>query len=256
MSQGVTGEADSSDSLNHLKADRASGPQKPRSIVPVYLCSQVPVKPYESLIDNPLIEGVKVSELRSTRSGLVNDVYIRRHWKDWKVGSVDLERLDGLHWGQISGGVQRVSPRPYIYGYVTCTEIEGEIAHSGVHGPCPHSIKVCVVPSDNGKEIWKKLIEIAGPEPACLRYKAVSHAELIVQALVTGSVHQAIITKGDLFIINPRKMPAIAEVCNQTASARSKRLKFLIMKRMESHQEFEQTRYRNMLAYKRRALET
>jgi len=184
----------------------------------------------------------------------VNDVSIRRHWNDWKIGSVALERLYDLHWGQISGGVQRVAPRPYIYGYVTCTEIEGDIAHSGVHGPCPHRIKVCVLQRDNDKETWDKVIEIVGPEPFFERYKADSHAELIVQALVTGSVHPAIITKGDLFIINPRKIPAIAEAFSQTAGARSKRLKFLITKRMESHPEFEKTRYRNMFAYKRRAL--
>src|SRR5262249_35354697 len=52
----------------------------------------------------------------------------------------------------------------FIHGYVLCSDVEGGIAHSCRHGSGPHNIKVCVVKKDN-KDVWPKLVEIAGPKP-------------------------------------------------------------------------------------------
>jgi hypothetical protein len=82
----------------------------------------------------------------------MDEVYIRRQWNDWRIGKVRLDKLDGLRWDWLSGGVQAPCPQPFIHGYVSCADIEGDIAHSGTHGPCPHRIKVCVVKKDNNKE--------------------------------------------------------------------------------------------------------
>ena len=34
------------------------------------------------------------------------------------------------------------------------------------HGPGPHNIKVCLVKKDNSKEVWNRVLELAGPRPA------------------------------------------------------------------------------------------
>ena len=44
-------------------------------------------------------------------------------------------------------------------------KIEGEIGHSCRHGNGPHWIKVCIVKKDQDPEVWKKILEIAGPKP-------------------------------------------------------------------------------------------
>lgn len=73
--------------------------------------------------------------------------------------------LGGVHWSSVSGGVMRPSPRPFLHAYVNCQGMEeGEIAHSGVHGPCPHRIKVCIVKKDNDQAVIARLIATAGPQ--------------------------------------------------------------------------------------------
>ena len=90
---------------------------------------------------------------------------IRRQWKDWQIGSVEFDKIENLRWDWSSGGVRATSTQPFIHGYVKCTDVEGEIAHSCEHGEAPHRIKVCVVKKDNGSKVWKRLLDIAGPKP-------------------------------------------------------------------------------------------
>ena len=92
-------------------------------------------------------------------------VFIRRQWNDWRVAKVELNKIQNLHWDIISGGVHAVCPQPFVHGYVLCTDIIGEIAHSGMHGPCPHSIKVCIVKKDNNPKIWQEILKKVGPKP-------------------------------------------------------------------------------------------
>ena len=92
-------------------------------------------------------------------------VSIRRQWNDYRVAETDFDNLDSFHWSDVSGGVFRKSPQPFIHAYVHCDQIDGEIAHSGTHGPCPHNIKVCIVKKDNSIQTWEKVLEIAGPKP-------------------------------------------------------------------------------------------
>ena len=90
------------------------------------------------------------------------DVVVRRQWNDWQKGKVLLEKLENLHWSRLSGGTQTRAPQPFIHGYALYTDIEGEIAHSCLHGEGPHRIKVCVVRKDNNKEVLRRLLEIVG----------------------------------------------------------------------------------------------
>ena len=64
----------------------------------------------------------------------------------------------------MAGGTQIESRKPFIYGYVWCDKVRGDIAHSCIHGPPPHNIKVCLMKRDNSREIWNRLIQIAGPD--------------------------------------------------------------------------------------------
>jgi hypothetical protein len=50
-------------------------------------------------------------------------VYVRRHWSDWSVGTVRLSSINGLHMDDVSGGVMKAAPRPFLHGYILCTEI-------------------------------------------------------------------------------------------------------------------------------------
>lgn len=89
-------------------------------------------------------------------------VIVRRHWNDWRKAKVRVTDLTGVHWDVKSGGVGSFSPRPMVYGYVSCDRImEGELAHSCSHGPAPHSIKVVVVKKDNPSSLVRRLRALA-----------------------------------------------------------------------------------------------
>ena len=92
-------------------------------------------------------------------------VYIRRQWDDWRIASVPLGALSGLAWDDVSGGVYSKAPQPFIHGYVRCSDVVGDIAHSCQHGPGPHRIKVCIVKKDNDPEVFARLLKIVGPKP-------------------------------------------------------------------------------------------
>ena len=97
-------------------------------------------------------------------------VVVRRQWNDWRQAKVKFSALDGIRWDRISGGVGAPAPQPFIHGYIWPDAIvEGEVAYSGRHQY--NTIKVCVVKKDNSREIFAKLVEIAGPKPGKARRK-------------------------------------------------------------------------------------
>lgn len=84
-----------------------------------------------------------------------------------------LSAFENPHWDTISGGIQTTMfNQPFIYGYVQCTgAVKGEVAHSGVHGRCPHRIKVCALKQDNDEAVYNTLLKMAGPRPKANRAK-------------------------------------------------------------------------------------
>lgn len=93
-------------------------------------------------------------------------VRVRRQWSDDRVGSVPRAGLANVHWDTVSGGVRAHSPWPFLHGYISCDSlVDGEVSHSGVHGPCPHRIKVCVVKKDNPGPVYAELEAQAGTKP-------------------------------------------------------------------------------------------
>jgi len=86
-------------------------------------------------------------------------VTVRRKWNDWKEARYRLCDIEGLHWTDVSGGVNASAPRAFIRGYVWCDEmIDGELAHSCRHGQGPHRIKVCLLKKAN-ESVWPKVLE-------------------------------------------------------------------------------------------------
>jgi len=93
-------------------------------------------------------------------------VRVRRQWDDQRIGAVRWSELSNVHWDSVSGGTQAQSPEPYIHAFVWCNKVKGTIAHSCIHGPGPHNIKVCLVKKDNSKAVWNRMLKLAGPRPA------------------------------------------------------------------------------------------
>jgi hypothetical protein len=90
------------------------------------------------------------------------EVGLRRHWNDRQKAVYRLADVTGLHWSAVAGGHGGPSPRPMVYGYVSCEGAQsGELAHSGVHGPCPHRIKACVVAKDNAAAVVRYVRQLA-----------------------------------------------------------------------------------------------
>lgn len=181
-------------------------------------------------------------------------VRIRRQFNDSKIGTVDFLCLSGFKWDYISGGVQSFAPQPFIHAYVWCDAIEGDFSHSGIHGPCPHNIKVVIVKKDNTPEVWQKILKEAGPRPEIRRskpYKADKDAGEIVKAIVEGDDHPAIEIRRGLCVIKTKKISRVHDSTDSTASSRRKRLKFKIQELMASHPEFEEAPYGRYLAYKK-----
>ena len=92
-------------------------------------------------------------------------VQVRRDWNDHRIGTVRWSDLRSPRWDSISGGEQNRTPQPFIHAFVWCDVVEGDIAHSCIHGPPPHDIKVCLVKKDNQSDVWSRLSEIVGPKP-------------------------------------------------------------------------------------------
>jgi hypothetical protein len=88
-------------------------------------------------------------------------VWVRRQWNDWRHAAYRMADLDGLHWSNMSGGIQQRANRDYLHAYVWCDGmIAGELAHSCRHGQGPHRIKVCITKVDNKKN-WKEIERVA-----------------------------------------------------------------------------------------------
>ena len=92
-------------------------------------------------------------------------VRVRRDWDDCRIGTVRWSDLGNPRWDMVSGGTQTRTPEPFVHGYVMCDRVRGDIAHSCIHGPGPHNIKVCIVEKDNSRQVWDYLMKIVGSKP-------------------------------------------------------------------------------------------
>ena len=91
-------------------------------------------------------------------------VYVRRDWNDRGVGRVRWPDLHDTRWDSVSGGAQIENPLPLLHAYVWCDKVRGTIGHSCAHGRGPHHIKVCMLREDNSRRVWRRLLDLAGPD--------------------------------------------------------------------------------------------
>ena len=98
-------------------------------------------------------------------------VHIRRDWNDRQIGKVRWSDLENARWDNVAGGTQIESRRPFVYAYVWCNRVQGDIAHSCSHGPPPHNIKVCIMKQDNSRDVWKRISKIVGPEKSVRKHR-------------------------------------------------------------------------------------
>ena len=125
-------------------------------------------------------------------------MWLRRHPTDREKAKYALSDLESPHWDVVSGGRQAPTPQPFVFGYVSCDgALEGEVAHSGSHGPCPHRIKVCVVAKDNSKAIFDSIRRQAGKKPR-MSTNAMRALEAITAAGPAGITNQALMSKASL----------------------------------------------------------
>jgi ribosomal protein L17 len=181
----------------------------------------------------------------------INDdsiIYARRQPTDRNIGSVYYKDLEGFHWGMITGGTGIRTSNLHLFAYMQCDKvIDGEISHSGIHGPCPHRIKVCILKTDN-PETFKDLelqykkaeygyIQINKAKP----YKVEKDGSEIITALENDLPHVSVSKKGNVYLINPRKIKELVNSgSNATIAQRSKRLR----KYVESH--IDRTKFERM----------
>ena len=100
---------------------------------------------------------------------MIDLVKVRRQPHDWRTPIYRVEDFDGIHWDCVTGGMQLELPHLASCAYVLCNEmIEGEPAHSCLHGPPPHTIKVVIPKSINDPRLWAKLAGEEYKEPKAL----------------------------------------------------------------------------------------
>ncbi len=172
------------------------------------------------------------------------------------MGSAARRDLSGIGWDSISGGIHKRTPYLSLYALVSCERVIGSIDHSGTHGPHPHSIKVCILKTDNNDDIYEALSAIVGVKPPLQtnRFYAKPVAKMIVDAMLNEGEHPGVQRIGDLMVIMPRRIPELVSPYEVTTAGRSKSLRMIIARMMLDKKSFVKTKYRNGLAYRRRPL--
>ena len=187
-------------------------------------------------------------------------VRIRRQFSDYRIGEIHYGGLNGICWDNISGGVYDIAPQPFIHAYVLCNEVKGDIAHSCQHGPPPHNIKIVILKKDNTQEIYKRLLESAGPRPIISRakpYRANADVKEICNALLQGEEHPAIEIKnhkthGKIFVIKPKNIKRLTETGTEnTIRSRAKKVKSEVKATISKYSNFIHVQYGYWPSYKK-----
>jgi len=93
-------------------------------------------------------------------------VLARRQWNDCGIAAFQLDDVSGLHWSQITEGVNSRSPVPTIHGYVSRGAIQGgQLTRFCCYDKEPHDLEVCLTENDNSPAMFKELTRRAGPKP-------------------------------------------------------------------------------------------
>ncbi|HEX2173250.1 MAG TPA: hypothetical protein VHL09_12485 [Dehalococcoidia bacterium] len=92
-------------------------------------------------------------------------IWVRRQANDWRLAKYRLEDVSHIHWDRVKTG-PKTPPQQMLTGLVSCeAAIEGEISHTGSHGPHPHEIKIHIIKKDNDAKVYARLLQQVGSAP-------------------------------------------------------------------------------------------
>ena len=175
-------------------------------------------------------------------------VRVARQWNDYRIDEVDAPTLRGPHWSDVSGGVGAPAPHPFLYAYVSCDRVPN-VGHSGIHGPCPHEIKVCIIKAGSDHAAYAALADVAGPRPKRVD-EARETARQILTALSKCLPHEAIVKLDDgrTVIVGARAFPHDRGF---RLSRRVKRFHRIVAQEIAEVGYIPAGRYRNAPAYRK-----
>lgn len=104
-------------------------------------------------------------------------IMIARQPADWQTMKVSLNDLEGIHWDNITGGIQIRTTHECIMAYTRSEEIIKNVACSGMHDYSVNGIKVCIIKKYTKPEVYKELMRIAG-------HKKLNTCEYIIMRLL------------------------------------------------------------------------
>lgn len=95
-------------------------------------------------------------------------VIICRSPGDLEGGPYEASRIENVHWGRCSGGVNRIQSGWSLYGYIPYEDAEKVVACSGRHNFGYNVSKICITASDNtDRPAYYRLVEQADERGGC-----------------------------------------------------------------------------------------
>lgn len=114
-------------------------------------------------------------------------VYVKRQPSGYDGALIDLNDVDVVGWGTVTGGTQTVTTRSYLMGKITIETLDnadGYISCSHRHN-YDSGIKVCIIKNQTPRDTWKYLIEVYGLSPGATAPKKTYCTTKILELLQT-----------------------------------------------------------------------
>lgn len=110
-----------------------------------------------------------MNQCKDTPSGLV---LICRHPGDYECGPYMADKISGVHWDCVSGGINRRQHGFSLYGYVDYEDAMDIVACSGRHNFGYNEMKICITASANKDDsryraAYYSLVEKADEKGRC-----------------------------------------------------------------------------------------
>lgn len=110
-----------------------------------------------------------MSQNNDTTSGMV---LICRHPGDYEGGPFPADKISNVHWGCVSGGVNRRQNGFSLYGYAPYEDVMDIVACSGRHNFGYNDMKICITAANNKdnpkyRAAYYSLVEKADEKSRC-----------------------------------------------------------------------------------------
>ena len=105
------------------------------------------------------------ADLATSRAPIAS---VRPSWADWHVAHVPAVELCDLHWDQVPGKTSEC----VLCGFMSSDAIVAGDLPEARQFPRPRNIRVCILPEDNDRQVFNRLLWEAGPRPPRSRVRA------------------------------------------------------------------------------------